>query len=1137
MKKAIIILTILATLLCVAGSAHADHFEIKGHVYNGTGNAVQGTNITVETWNETNQFVNITVANSTADGSFNLTGLQKNFSHTFKILIRKETTNGSGEYEYVGPIMPRLRYTNVLSTLSNLSIYMKKAVTFNITLCINNTTAAGVGGLPCNTTGTDADTKGLTFKYLVQDTKFGLSLYETDTNNTEGDWRLSNNTTGDNESGATFPNIVLPVDRNYSTTVTPVKVSHSFPGDFGFTYTNISYATQTVAGTNASSYMFFTLMDDTSNNTIEAVGSFISVAGNVSIASANASDVQLPLGAVTEEPMFQNLTVMVFSTSYLERGGGDTAAHPGSNLSIYFDNKYTADLNATNISSLLAYNLSGLYNNSAVGVGDLYANITNLTSEWEKASGHAHFNVTLPAPYESGGVGNSSYILFITAKNNTSGSYYGAFRNVTVSGGAHLKNINVTLYPLVGSEQSLTRYTTAGTGFNTTTKLMQFNLTDGTNSPTSAVVHVEVNYSNYTNMSEGPQSVSPFTWVIPISGDGNDASFKIPMISAPIARLSVYSQDPRFAPYTTTQLTELNLTGSLVNITLGAWDAKTINGTAFGDRNVTIFRSNTTCDVPPVMNETIATDGILALQECQLITEFEGGTLIPLELAFAGNNVSMLVRDDTTNVSAMFLNLDLASGTVPDVLFDVEKSEPGGTDAVDGGRNNSLLDQWRFGSSAPKNLYDSVLIGVPYNDSKFSDNWSGVGAGGADPSNFFNVTLELLYDRDWTQIWNTSNVSGTGNVPTAYLDAFNVTNYTGYVFAGINASNVSRNLTASLAFTDVVNDMVWAKVPHFSGFAMRVEAIDNSSLEVENVTPPSASGISPTISVTFNEKTQVGTGTDGVNNKTFFLNKSGTGGVVPIAGVTSNDNKTWTITLETNVSKLAYGTDYNVTIRNTITDETGNNTLGAGTYTWQFTTVGAGGDEAGAAGGGGGSGSGGSLAAPEALENYFEEVVDADSGEVVEEAAVQLVQGDVMGVTHGSDSHTINVAEVGSSWVVVNIASTPTSYTLSVGKPKYVDLNDDSKNDLKLTLNSIKNGIADITIQKLEDGFVAAEGTTATPSTPITTPISEPGDEPSAPTEGTTTVPEMQDIPSWAYWLILIVAVVAGIAYWFSKKK
>jgi hypothetical protein len=454
------------------------------------------------------------------------------------------------------------------------------------------------------------------------------------------------------------------------------------------------------------------------------------------------------------------------------------------------------------------------------------------------------------------------------------------------------------------------------------------------------------------------------------------------------------------------------------------------------------------------------------------------------------------------------------------------------------------MDQWRFGSSAPKNLYDGVLIGVPYNDSKFSDNWSGVGVGGSDPSNFFNVTLELLYDRDWTQIWNTSNVSGIGNVPTAYLDEYNVTNYTGYVFAGINATNVSRNLTGSLAFTDVYNDMVWAKVPHFSGFAMRVEAIDNSSLEVLNVTPPSSSGISPTISATFSERTQVGTGTDGVNNKTFFLNKSGTGGVVPIASVTSNDNKTWTITLETNVSKLAYGTDYNVTIRNTITDETGNNTLANGnnasaaTYTWQFSTVGAGGEEGGAGGGGGGAGSGGSLAAPEALEGYFEEVVDADSGSVVEEAAVQLVKGDVMGVSHGSDSHTINVAEIGSSWVVVNIASTPTSYTLTVGKPKYVDLNDDSKNDLKLTVTSIKGGIADITIQKLEAGFAAAEGVEATASDPITTPISDgPGDEPSAPTEGTTTVPEMPNTPSWAYWLILIVAVVAGIAYWFSKKK
>jgi hypothetical protein len=250
-------------------------------------------------------------------------------------------------------------------------------------------------------------------------------------------------------------------------------------------------------------------------------------------------------------------------------------------------------------------------------------------------------------------------------------------------------------------------------------------------------------------------------------------------------------------------------------------------------------------------------------------------------------------------------------------------------------------------------------------------------------------------------------------------------------------------------------------------------------------------------------------------------------------------------------NSLTCGTKYNATIETSVEDSA-NNSL-ATQYTWDFTTATCGGGEEDTSGAGsGGAGSGGTASSPTPIEQYFEEAIDSATNNIVEEANVQLVADDVMGVSievfdqdtgsSSSESHTLTVREVGSGYAVVTIASTPMSYTLKIATPKYVDLNGDSISDLKLTLNGVKRGIADITVTKVESGFAAARtGDTTVADTPAP---SSADDGPSVVSTGDaedtteTTVPSTaMDIPTWVYWLIVIVVVVAGIAYWSLKKK
>jgi hypothetical protein len=132
----------------------------------------------------------------------------------------------------------------------------------------------------------------------------------------------------------------------------------------------------------------------------------------------------------------------------------------------------------------------------------------------------------------------------------------------------------------------------------------------------------------------------------------------------------------------------------------------------------------------------------------------------------------------------------------------------------------------------------------------------------------------------------------------------------------------------------------------------------------------------------------------------------------------------------------------------------------------------------------------------------------------------------------GSTKHTITFDEVTPTTVTVTIASTPMTVRLSLGETKEVDINLDGVSDMSVTLNSVKNGVADIEVNRVEAGaqVVEREERAAAGDTQKVdpTPDNEPGRELAEPSSGS-------NAGLWVTILVILAAVVIG--YFIYNKK
>ena len=400
------------------------------------------------------------------------------------------------------------------------------------------------------------------------------------------------------------------------------------------------------------------------------------------------------------------------------------------------------------------------------------------------------YNISLPAPAEA-----SNILLFATARNGS--LLYGGFANISLPYGTATKSVNFTVFGLFGSQSNITMNTLIGTNINITTAKYNFFIVNGTNSTLgnlSVHAEVKVNYSAYNATS--------FTWIYDVPQAQAITNLTIPLLNATgITEMNVYisggspggaGSPAQFAPRTVS-FTQAQLRANLNNITAASFNPGAIDGTVgSGSIIMELYYSNSTCDVPNPPSTCL-------IGGSQNMQSFN-----PIRAVMGGGKLSF--RMGTGNILIHYVNVDLIASGPPDVVFD-RGTNKNGTSA------SNFAAAVRFGSSGPK-IYDYALISIPYTEGEGS---------GLNDSAPVNVSIPIMYDDSWNIIWNT-----TANGTSASALAGNFSHYSGRVseWANLTSPVTCRNVSVTSAsiinashpcIIDTGNNIVWLRVPHFSG--------------------------------------------------------------------------------------------------------------------------------------------------------------------------------------------------------------------------------------------------------------------------------------------------------------------------------
>ncbi|MEM0465270.1 MAG: hypothetical protein QXW97_01050 [Candidatus Pacearchaeota archaeon] len=411
------------------------------------------------------------------------------------------------------------------------------------------------------------------------------------------------------------------------------------------------------------------------------------------------------------------------------------------------------------------------------------------------------YNITLPST-----VYGANLLLFATAKKNN--KWYGGFRIITLNYGYDLDRLNITLYEMIGEENELERM--MGFGENINTSLFLFNITSllGNGNKTEVTnthTEIKVDYSDLfgSNVS--------FSWIAD-SGDSN--IIKLPLLNKSIA-MKIFS--PRFPPIKRTIKTE-DLQDGRFEITLEELKAKKPNGEEIQNiqfRNFK-YKNDGSCSVP-WPSEQVGAQGCLPDGVGQ-----GQGPVNPFTWVISGGKYDLEMRQTTTNITVHYVNVDLLASQPPDASFDENGNKTTSGD--------KMKEAWRFGSMGP-NIYDYVIIGIPYNDSAIND------------SSNIKINITKFHDENWQPVWEQGESLEELN-GTEYEDYKSPT-YIKYINGSAVLCNESdENLTSGLCYKDLNHNMVWFKIPHFSGIEPDIigDSLISESEEDENNNQVSSSG-------------------------------------------------------------------------------------------------------------------------------------------------------------------------------------------------------------------------------------------------------------------------------------------------------
>jgi len=376
------------------------------------------------------------------------------------------------------------------------------------------------------------------------------------------------------------------------------------------------------------------------------------------------------------------------------------------------------------------------------------------------------YNITLPASAMG-----SKILMFATAENNS--DYFGNFRNITLTyGQGDVSDFNFSLQPLGGSQSYINVEVAQRDGFdqagiNITTNMLRFNLTNGTDSPNSGHIELELDYTDVG----GPQ----FTFMADLSQDSSGI-FQLPLLIHDINRINIYTPD--YAPKKKKK-TASDLMNQPVQILLRPFRPGGINNESFSDLAMDMLRNTPECNVP------YPPDPYCYLTPRENFTDFN-----PLKIVMSGAELSFRMTKISNRITVHYENVDMLASGPPDAAFDSNSSQ--------GGSNNTIEEAWRFGSLGPE-IYERILLGFPYSPT-------------INPLTIKSY-LGLLYDDNWNVVWNIS-VNESDPVPSEFQDFnsqwFNST-------TGISCSYTDVNLSSNDCYIDTVNNMVWLRIPHFTG--------------------------------------------------------------------------------------------------------------------------------------------------------------------------------------------------------------------------------------------------------------------------------------------------------------------------------
>lgn len=199
--------------------------------------------------------------------------------------------------------------------------------------------------------------------------------------------------------------------------------------------------------------------------------------------------------------------------------------------------------------------------------------------------------------------------------------------------------------------------------------------------------------------------------------------------------------------------------------------------------------------------------------------------------ALVAGKVNMEMKVTSTNVTMMFMNFDMFAAKQPpmDSVLNSNASS-----------SSSASQTWEFGSFAPSNTYDYVVIGMPYSDRVSASNF-------LNDSFPFSLSIPLLYDENWNAVWNRSRGDTSANLPDDDFLDYNSTLYVDYLSSGgVACSKTNNTLLSVPCYMNTTSNILWMRIPHFSGIS------------------PSSSGTAPaTTAATTTTTASGGTGSGG----------------------------------------------------------------------------------------------------------------------------------------------------------------------------------------------------------------------------------------------------------------------------------